>query len=287
MHRFFSFLLSLFLIALGFAIVGDFCHQKTHGFTLQKIVSSKKEISEKSPLSSQELHSIQKALNQPFRFLSKGHQCYAFISQDEKYILKFLRWNKIEPPFWTEYLPPNWTHKFYQDRKEKKSLDFASYEIAFNELKEETGVLYLHLEKTKFLNTSLCLYDAIKVRYFLPSDDVEFILQKKVDLFPSYLEKNKKNTEELYSFFSKLTSLLSLRYQKGIHDSDISLEYNMGVIDGNPILFDIGNLKKEKESLSKQDFLQKESKLVQAFLKRKYPEFNLYFEKELEKESNL
>lgn len=279
MILFFSFVFSI----LAFALVGDFCQKQTKGFCLQKIISKNQERQKENPLSSDELASIQKILTQPFYFMKKGQQCYAFVSQDGQYVLKFFRWSQMEAPFWTQILPEKWSQKIRQEKQEKQIHDLTSYKLAFKELKEETGLIYLHLQKTDFLKTSLCFYDAIDIQYLIESDKIEFVLQKKADLFSSYLEKNKDHPEKLKSFFSEFSLLLSSRFQKQICDSDISLEHNMGVLDGKPLLFDIGNLKKGIDpSLSLEKFMEIESTLVLQTLQRENPSLAIFLQKKIE-----
>ena len=275
MKRYFKFFIYLSLFVLGFAGVKDFCQKKTQGFSLQKVVSQtpfnpKKEASQ--TLSLDELSSIRQILNQPYHFLKRGLQCYVFVSEDDQYVLKFFRWGQIEAPLWSQYLPSSWVKKLQGRKEAQKNHDFMSYKIASEELQEETGTLFLHLEKTSFLKVPLCLFDPLKIHHHLESDQIEFILQKKTDLFLPYFEKNKQNKQELHSFFSHFANLLKNRIQKQISDSDISLEYNMGVLDGKPVLFDIGNLTKKNSTL------QQESQLVLHWLKNNDPELALFLE---------
>ena len=278
----------LFLTYLTFSclcLIGikDLCQKQTKGFALQKIISqnsSRKSLP--SSLPQEGLASLRKILSQPYYFLKRGLQCYVFISEDKQYVLKFFRWKQIESPFWTHYVPDSWT-KNLQERKEfQKKHDFASYQIAFEELSEETGTVFLHLSKTDFLHTSLCLFDPLHIRHFIQSDDVEFIVQKKADLFLPYFEEHKNSKEELRSFLSHLVTLLQKRAERRICDSDISFEYNMGVLEGKPILFDIGNLTKTTTSPSLHEFIQQESKLLFPWLKNNDPELAVFLENKIE-----
>ena len=59
----------------------------------------------------------------------------------------------------------------------------------------------------------------------------------------------------------------------------------MGVSDGKPVLYDIGNLSRieEKEmKLSSQEFLKKEMRLVLSWLHQNYPQGAIFLEKEIE-----
>lgn len=277
-------LLILFsLLVLG---IQDLCRKQTKGFALLKAKSS---YGSKGPigLSPEELVPIQSILSQPFHFLTKGLQCYVFVSEDEKYVLKLLKWKELEPPLWVRCLPNSWLTQLKREKKEKKEFDFTSYQIAWDELKEETGLIYLHLQQTEGLDTTLCLYDPIKVRHQVPSDTIEFILQTKAAPFLPYFEQNQNNEEKMVSFFSSFVKILQNRIQKGIGDSDVSLEYNMGVSeDGTPFLFDIGNLSRIEEKKDQPyASLKKESKLALIWLSQNNPKVALFLEKQIQEVS--
>ncbi len=268
------------LTILGLAILGDFCQKQTKGFRLQNVISSSKEISPDwiQPLSFEEKKQIELALDQPFYFLKKGQQCFTFLSADKNYVLKLFRWEKLEPPFWTQLLPSSLIASIKKERQEKKHLDFTSYQIAYEELKEETGLIYLQLGRDSSLQVPLKIYDNLQIKHTLQTNQTGFILQKKANDFLPYFEEKRKNHEEkdLETFFLSLKNLLHSRSQKGIYDSDISLEHNMGILDGKPLLFDIGNLKKEEASM------QKQSRLMLCFLEKNAPSLAIFLEKALE-----
>ncbi len=274
--------LFLILFSLGFLGVRDFCRKQTHGFTLCKARSSygsKEDLQITFP----ELVSIQLILNQPFYFMEKGFQCYTFSSKDDKYVIKLLNWKALEPSLWTQYLPDSWLYSLKEEKRKKKEHDFESYRIAFNELKEETGLIYLHLHKTEGLHASLCLYDPIGICHHISADQIEFILQKKVDLFVPYFEENKNNEEKIFSFLSSFITALKQRIQKKIRDSDVSLEYNMGVLEGKPIFFDIGNLTRETENTTLPgEILQQEAKLALDWLRLNNPKFAHFLNQEIQ-----
>ncbi len=268
------------LTILGFAILGDFCQKQTKGFRLQNVIPSSKEPCPDwiQPLSSQEKKQIELILSQPFYFLKKGQQCFTFLSADKNYVLKLFRWEKLEPPFWTHLLPSRLSASIKKEREEKKQLDFTSYQIAYQDLKEETGLIYLQLNQDNSFQIPLEIYDNLRIKHTLHTNETGFILQKKAKDFLPYFEEKRKNHEEkdLENFFLSLKDLLQSRSQKGIYDSDISLEHNMGILDGKPLLFDIGNLKKEGASI------QKQSRLMLCFLEKNAPSLAVFLEKALE-----
>ncbi|MBS0626657.1 MAG: hypothetical protein JSS09_00420 [Verrucomicrobia bacterium] len=274
----------ILLIPLVLAILGDLCQKQTKGFWLQNVFSSYPSDFHPTPLSEEESILLPKLLKQPFYFMKKGQQCFTFLSKDGKYVLKLLRWEKLEPPFWTKWIPIKKSSSLIQERKRKKDFDFTSYKIAYTTLKEETGLLFLQLEPNPELDIPLEIYDNIGIKHLIKTSQVSFILQKKVENFaPYFTEKlSEKKPEDLYLFFSHLAKLLQNRFDRNIKDSDISIEYNMGILDGKPVLFDIGNLSYQENQISRKDFLREETRLIFATLYKKSPQLAQFLQNEID-----
>jgi len=126
--------------------------------------------------------------------------------------------------------------------------DFMSYKIAFEEMKEETGLVYLHLNKTSHLRKKLTLYDKIGVVYSLNLDEMEFLVQKRATLlYPSLDQMIKTDgAEAAKPALAALVQLLVTRCQKGIFDKDPDLNTNFGFLDQRPIQIDIGRFRREE-----------------------------------------
>ena len=246
MRIFFKRFFSLLLLAALCVCLERFCKSKTDGFSLCKISSEipyHKEF-ETSPLSSQDLASIRSILNQPFYYLGKGVQCYAFVSADDKYVLKFFRMSRLLPSFWLTKMP--FKNSYKQGKIKRKSeefcRDFISYKIAYENLKEPTGLLYVHLNKTDLLHQKITLFDRIRIKHTIDMDNMEFILQKKADLFYPAVEKmltlGKKT--EVKKCVKELIHFLAHRSSLGIYDKDPDINTNFGICEGKPIQIDVG-----------------------------------------------
>ena len=234
--------------ALTLIGIQRFCAYQTDEFALVKI---------KSNLSFHPEWEVECAppnapLSQSYKYLGKGAQVFAFVSQDGNYVIKFFRHHKTRHPLEpiNKFLPQKWRKRLMQTikkRGEKRMKDFLSYKLAFNELREETGLLYLHLNKTDSLNTHLTLFDKIGVRHFVDLDHMEFLIQKKAKPLYTALETWIENGEEEKAMkaLSSLVYLLKCRRAKGIFDKDPDLMTNFGVIGCDAIQFDIGRFKKE------------------------------------------
>src|SRR3989304_3794415 len=86
-------LLKLFLFCLLFVAVERFCYVQTQGFRVEKsLPPPHRDVRWHFPAPSEEERiELKKTLSQPFTFLSKGNECYAFVSEDGQYVLKFFK----------------------------------------------------------------------------------------------------------------------------------------------------------------------------------------------------
>jgi hypothetical protein len=252
----------------GFILVAiflkKFCYSKTDGFALYKIHSSLAYCPdwEPNPSSLQEHDQIVKIFDQPFYYLAKGAQSYVFASADGETVIKFFRIYHLRPPFWltafTLPLPlqPYRVHKMIAKRGELDK-DFQSYKIAFQELKEETGLLYLHLNKTDHLKKRLTIYDKIGIAHQLDLDQMEFLLQKRATLvFPSIAHLVKtEGIDGAKQAISSLVKLLIGRCEKGIFDKDPDLNTNFGfLLHKIPVQIDIGRFRKSQEHKNREKY---------------------------------
>lgn len=235
---------------IGVFSLAIFCKKQTAGFTLRTIYSSESTpypYEELSPLPSAQLEKI---LNQPFYYLGKGAQAFAFVSQDNHYVIKFFRHKHpshlLQPIY---FLLPSAIKSRLEGRVKKRKLklykDFFSYTLAYQMLPQETGLLYLHLRKTDHLHQTVTLYDKIGVKHQVYLDEVEFIIQQKAEhIYPTLtkwieegeLMRAKKSLTQLIALFKK-------RCELGIFDKDPDLQTNLGFVGDTPIQFDIGRFK--------------------------------------------
>lgn len=227
-------------------LVQRFCHLQTDGFALYKIFSSltpRAEWEIPSP-AEEEMATILHILDQPFFYLGKGAQCYVFASEDERYVLKFFRHDHTELPFWSLYFP-EWK---CSKKRAKRMKDFMSFRIAYDTFREESGILFLQLNKNPALQKQIILFDKIGVRHQISIDQVEFVLQKRAELLYPTLEHwiVQGDKAQAAKTLSDLVQLLALRCKKGIHDKDPDLNTNFGVIAGKPIQIDVGRFTYDK-----------------------------------------
>ncbi len=233
----------------------NFCMSRTDGFLVSNITPYKElyKAFEIPSYTSDDLLSIQDILKQPFTYLAKGTQSYAFVSKDQNYVLKFFRMHRLEPPrigldvSLTKYIKTRRQHKDYSQNQ-----DFVSYAIAHEHFKENTGILYLQLSDSKTLDSVVTLYDKINVRHRIPLQGMRFVLQRRADLFMDLLQSliDTKQEDLAKKYIFDLLAFLKQRSVKGFYDSDPELATNFGVAEGKLIQIDIGRFSKDA---SRQD----------------------------------
>ncbi len=271
-------------------LVQRFCHDKTDGFALRKIISDLPfapawEVAEPEESS---LAEIKKILSQPYRYLGKGAQSYVFASLDGLYVLKFFRHDHMRREPWHLLLSGERRKEREVMAYDKLAKDFTSYKLAFEHLKEETGLVYLHLNKTNHLQIEIPLYDKIGVRHALQLDHMEFVLQKRATLLFPALERwiDAGQASAAKKALSALVHFLKTRCEKEIFDKDPDLNTNFGFLETCPMQIDIGRFKIDGFYSNKQVYKREIRRItdnLQQWLELRSPELSVHLQKELEK----
>lgn len=165
-------------------------------------------------------------LNQPFYFLGSGVQSYSFLSEDQQYVLKLFKHYHLLPS------------KKSEPQKKRMNALFSSALLAFKELKETTGLLYLQINPPASPLPTITLYDKIGVKYAISLSDYPFLIQKKGALLLSYISEH---PEEVGAITRSLLACIDERSNKGIANSDLRIERNFCVCEGSVIEIDVGS----------------------------------------------
>lgn len=229
------------LFLLIFISVERFCHQQTKGFQLHKIASN---LSFNSAFAtSPPTQEIKELLSQPYYFLGNGGQSYAFLSKDKQTVIKFFKHHHMRSlPF-----------SIQQTRRKMRLTEtFTSFKIAHDFLKEETGLLFLHLNQGTDFQMPLTLVDPIGISHKIDLDKTTFALQKYAALALPTLQKlvKEENTEGVKSHLCSLLNLIARRINAQIANCDPIIKRNTGFIEGQAIEIDLGCFAKD-ENLSK------------------------------------
>jgi hypothetical protein len=184
------------------------------------------------------------ALDQPFRYLGRGRQCFAFESQDGKYVLKLPRTDIYRIPFWMRALPVQKKRECaMKQRLDRKAFVLNSIRISHEELKEETGVFAIHFGETPNHGKSIRIADPFGFTYELPSHKTAFILQEKYPLltrscFQALNQGDRIGAEQILDAF---VEMVVSRGNKGIGNKDGSFLRNYGFDGKQARQIDIGS----------------------------------------------
>jgi len=123
---------------------------------------------------------------------------------------------------------------------------FNAHKLAYTELREDAGLLYIHLNKTNHLKTVLQVVDRFGRAHSIDLDKTEFIVQEKAELIFRHLKKllEQKDQLQVQKCVQATLDLVKRRMDKGISDHDKAVKHNYGFIGHRPVHLDIGRLEK-------------------------------------------
>lgn len=208
-----------------------------------------------------------KILQQPFHYLGRGRQCFAFASEDGKYVLKCIRTDKFKVPFWMQ-LFSNLGKKRQEKITQKKRLVFESFRIAKEELGDLTGTLAIHLGKSEKTKQLITIYDPLGIRHQLPLRNTLFILQYKRPLWSTAFKQS--NAQEKQQLLDSFVDLVVTRAQKGILNRDPTFLPNYGFENGKTYQIDIGDFRRVQNFVY-QKALRDSLSPLQTWLKKTDP----------------
>jgi len=251
----------LFFIICALLLVwlGIFTYNRvTDGFSIYQMSSSlppcpQYEV-EATTAKKQELQEI---LGQKFHYLGKGCQFYAFESEDGKYVLKFLKHKHLRLYQGLNALPlPSKLRALCDEKTERRKtrveLLFSSCKLAYEKMPEETGLVFIHLNRVPQLGKKVVLIDKMGCKHSVKIDNFEYVLQKRgrrlTEIFSQCTDSS-----EIVSTVQKLADLVIMRCQKGVRDRDRSFVKNVALVDGTPIFIDIGQFYEDPSILSEEE----------------------------------
>jgi hypothetical protein len=277
----------------------------THGFCLQRILATDLFYQtrwETPPLQEREKLEVETLLNQPYRMIGAGSECFAFKSEDGRAVIKFFKLDLARPVYfhrgifledYSAYAGSLSNHpltrvdfaafkRFMGIREFRIDRTFSSIHLAYEHLKEETGILYLHLNPTEGLHGQLTLYDACGIAHQVDLDKTFFFLQSCAVPVEEHFAALRKEgeVEKAKMSIDSLVQLLLTRCQKGFADRDV-VNRNFGYIGTRAIEIDSGSFRKSKEMrepwLYRQELFYATLEL-KFWLKKHYPEMVQYLE---------
>ena len=235
-----------------------------------------------APSSVQETQ-LEQILNQPFFYLGKGAQSYAFASQNDRYVIKFFKFKHLRPSWFVDMLPPVSFLKTYKEkqsaRKARKLFGvFNSYKLAFDVDRDESGLIFIQLNTTKNPKRQVTVIDKIGFKHRIELDSVPFIVQYKGETLRTVLARllDQQDVETAKQRINQILNLYVGEYRKGIFDHDHGVMQNTGFVGDKPIHLDVGKLLKEEKmrdpAFAKKDLLLVAQK-IKEWIKTRFPDY--------------
>lgn len=228
----------LFLLAFNF--IEHFAHQKTDGFSPHRIRFGTK-ITQGETRAAPEL-------NQPFHYLACGNQCYAFLSHDGKYVLKFFKYAGSPVPKFLTQVPlvnrfkPFRPHR-YEKRLWKKERDILGYSLAYRFFQKETALIALHLAPIGHHYPTITITDKLNCSHSINLNETPFVLQQRAT--PAYKQLKKwmeaGETALAKEGIASLLELLKKRITLHLQDDDVNFGSNFGFIGTDAVQLDPGH----------------------------------------------
>lgn len=231
-------------------------HKITDGFSLENVVFL---TSPSTSISLEEQVQVDTILKQRFHYLAKGGQSFAFLSEDGQYVLKFFKKNT---------------------KKRKEPFAMSSAKLAYEKLREESGIIFLHLNPTENQLPMTKIVNKLGFEIPVEMDKMAFYIQKHAQLASQKIAllAKQKDQKEIKQVFSQLFEMIRKMDQKGLIDLDDGMVDNLGFIEDKAMIIDIGRLaEKENQQVHRED-LERRADRLRVWLKKHYPELIVLFD---------
>lgn len=276
LRLFFLLLIPLIILfLLGFNYLWNMRSMQFSAKNLLRVFPEGSYERERPALASTTLHEI---FSQEFAPLGEGAQCYALASLDGKYVIKLFKarhmrkkkWMR-DGPLFASFVEPERRKQSSRRWMQKFEASCARYQMAYNELQDETGLIYLHFNQTKSLPIELKLKDGQTINL----NELPFILQKKGELVPDRINSLLKNEgpEAAAKALQNISEMLSRRTKKGFTDARQCLSVNYAFAGELPMQIDVGKIVKEPKLLSHpEEEIERIHANVEAWTARHFPQ---------------
>jgi hypothetical protein len=221
----------------GYDVAIDNCHTSNFYLTKWPVVTP-----------TEKPDGLKKILSQPFTYLGKGRQFYVYASSDGKWVLKFMKCQRMNVSLFYEALPmPDYFNeariKRLMAKEERVMRIFTSLQLAQNVLSDLTGVYYTHLHSESEPEL-VTLRDPLGFESTLDVNKVPFVLQRRAESVFLVLDKlyieNKR--EALDARLQQLLDLFAELASRNVVDIDDGafLRGNIGFLQDRAIYIDVG-----------------------------------------------
>lgn len=297
-------ILKIFLAVLLYAGMEQLIEKQTRGFGVSRIQA--KDLGAFAPCaapssSDAEKNQVKELLRQPYHLIGSGSECFAFLSEDGTTVIKFFKLDVMRPVYikrtlfsndyskyadsCVKYRPTGllwdlWLKRLWGMREYRIQRSFGSIQIAYDSLREETGLLYIHLNEGEEFESPLTLYDGSHIAHQIDLNTTRFVLQRRAIPLPQYLD-SLTNDKQAQESINALLNLICTRCMRAIQDRDMEPR-NFGYIEGRAIEIDTGSFSKNGDNQDvRTQFVDAALKLKKPFQER-FPHLSSYFDSQVE-----
>lgn len=229
-----------------------------------------------APLNDADQARLISILSQPFTYLGKGNQVFAFESRDHQYVLKFFKFSHLKPSWYTGNESKEW----------RIQRIFSSHKLAYDLNKDNAGLIFMQLNPGGGFHQVVDVTDGWGYHRQIDLNQVIFVVQQKTTPSRVVLSEllDRGDVATAIKRFQALIELQLSEYARGIYDQDHNLMHNTGFIGEKAIRFDVGKM--ARLNVDPQLDLAKIHKRIDKWVQRYYPHYHHAIMKELKRPHN-
>lgn len=225
--------------------------------------------------SAKDIQALEEIFSQPFHYLDRGKQSYAFVSTNGKYVLKFFDVRCLRSGAIPLLAPVG---KKSCARKLRRLMQ--GYLVAQKYDRDNTGLLFVQLAPDDRYTIIVKVIDRFGLTHEIDVAKYPFALQLKAKPTREVITTLLSNGDVLGAITS-LKHLIAMyvdEYQRGVRDLDHNIMYNTGFVGDNPIRFDVGRLTFSEENKNPIVYTKDLEKVVIGrvgeWLERYFPQYH-------------
>jgi hypothetical protein len=183
---------------------------------------------------------VDKILDQKFSYLCHGGESIVFASNDQKWVLKLHKRNRLDPLFALQGLRViPFLDSYLYERTRVYERFFHSLRVQAEKLGDVSGLFYIHLPSDNEAKRLVTLQDPIGSFHTYDLSKLVFHIQRKGDLFKNvYL--NTPSLEDRKAILKTTVALYKKLEIRGFKIWDNAVSRNMGWADNGPFIIDAG-----------------------------------------------
>lgn len=220
-------------------------------------------------------------VQQPFRYLGEGKQMTAYLSEDERFVIKLFNprlplnhkhFSSVKRIL--RFCSLHWLSNAYFHRQERLERLFKRYQIAATALRDETGTVWVHLQPSTALGKTVRILDRDGTPYDVSLDTIPFVIQYKADLAGERLRQllDRGDSEKVRDAALQISAFFTQRAHKGYTDRIQTLHNNYGFVGEQFVQIDPGRLLFDQGVAENSE---KEVERILSYIRQDWPQLGL------------